>query len=78
MFVFPATVLVGWAMDKDLTLMFPKFDLFLYLMSVIIVAHLVGKGTSNWLEGSTLITSYLFIALAYWFLPGDKVRVTAQ
>ncbi|CAM9875688.1 unnamed protein product, partial [Scytosiphon promiscuus] len=58
MFVFPSTILIAWAMGKDLTLMFPKYDLFIYLMSVIIVSHLIAKGTSNWLEGSTLVTSY--------------------
>lgn len=74
MFVFPSTILIAWAMDKDLTLMFPKYDLFIYLMSVIIVAHLIAKGTSNWLEGSTLVTSYVVIGMGYWFLPPAHVR----
>lgn len=59
LFVIPTAVLLGWAMDRDLTLNFPRFEIYVYLVVVLIVSHLVGSGSSNWLLGSMLITCYL-------------------
>lgn len=67
MFVIPSMVLLGWAMDVPLTLNFPKTELYIYLIVVLIVSHLVSSGSSNWMLGSMLITCYLMVALAFWF-----------
>lgn len=67
MFVVPATVLVGWVMGRDMTLLFPSFEITLYVMCILIVAHAVGQGQSNWLFGSMLISTYVLIAVAFWF-----------
>ncbi|CAB9508053.1 Ca(2+)/H(+) antiporter [Seminavis robusta] len=37
LFVVPLTVLVGWAVDKPMTLNFPHFEIILYVLSVITV-----------------------------------------
>jgi len=66
-FVIPATVVIGWAMGREMTLLFPTFEIGLYIMSVLIVAHAVGQGSSNWLFGSMLITTYCLVGVAFWF-----------
>ncbi|KAG5176981.1 Sodium/calcium exchanger protein-domain-containing protein, partial [Tribonema minus] len=67
LFVVPSAVLLGWAMDVDMTLNFPRMEIYIFLVVVLIVSHMVGSGSSNWLLGSMLITCYLMVALAFWF-----------
>jgi Ca2+:H+ antiporter len=59
LFVIPSAVLLAWAMDRDLTLNFPRFEVYVYLVVVLIVSHICNSGSSNWLLGSMLITCYL-------------------
>jgi Ca2+:H+ antiporter len=65
--VVPLSVLVGWATDRPMTLNFPHFEVMLYIMSVLTVAIVLSNPTCNWLEGSLLITTYLLIAIGFWF-----------
>lgn len=54
-------------MDRDMTLNFPHFEIILFIMSVITVSIVLGNPRCNWLEGSLLITTYLLIAVGFWF-----------
>ncbi len=67
LFVMPLTVIVGWCAGIDMTLNFPHFEIFLFILSVIIVSICVSSSMSNWLEGSLLMTTYLMIATGFWF-----------
>eukprot|EP00752_Nemacystus_decipiens_P014165 g12596.t1 len=67
MFVVPVAVLSGWAMDRDMTLMFPNEEIILYVLSIVIVSTTVSNGTSNWLQGSLLVTTYVLVAVASWY-----------
>lgn len=67
LFVVPLTVLVGWAMDKPMTLNFPHFEITLYILSVFTVSVCLSNPRGNWLEGSLLITTYIMIAIGFWF-----------
>lgn len=67
LFVVPVTVLVGWAMDKDMTLNFPHFEITLYVLSIFTVSICTLDGKSNWLLGSLLITTYVLIAIGFWY-----------
>mmetsp|Transcript_2965 Transcript_2965/g.4095 ORF Transcript_2965/g.4095 Transcript_2965/m.4095 type:complete len:470 (-) Transcript_2965:54-1463(-) len=71
LFVVPVIVLYGWFADKDMTLNFPHFELTVYVMSIIIVALCCMDGSSNWLEGSLLVTTYLMIGVGFWY---EEVR----
>lgn len=71
LFVVPFIVLYGWAKDIDMTLNFPHFEIMLYILAVIIVTNCVMNGKSNWLEGSLLISTYLMIAVGFWY---EKVK----
>ena len=67
LFVVPVIVSYGWFVGKDMTLNFPHFELILYILSIIIVALCILDGSSNWLEGSLLITTYFMICVGFWF-----------
>ena len=67
LFVVPLTVLVGWALDKPMTFIFPHFEIILYFLSVITVSIVINYPKVNWLEGSLLITTYILIAVGFWY-----------
>lgn len=67
LFVTPLTVIVGWYVDRPMTLNFPQFEVILFILSVIVVSICVSNSKSNWLEGSMLITTYVMIAVGFWF-----------
>ena len=67
LFVVPVTVLVGWATGKPMTLNFPTFEITLYVLSIFTVSICTLGGKSNWLLGSLLITTYILIAIGFWF-----------
>lgn len=41
----------------------------LLFVSVLLVNYLIGDGKSHWLEGVMLMTMYLIIAIAGWYVP---------
>uniref|UniRef100_A0A7S1ZP93 Sodium/calcium exchanger membrane region domain-containing protein n=1 Tax=Trieres chinensis TaxID=1514140 RepID=A0A7S1ZP93_TRICV len=67
LFATPVTVLIGWATGRDMTLNFPHFEIVLFVLSVIIVSICVSNPKTNWLEGSLLMTTYVMIAVGFWF-----------
>mmetsp|Transcript_1231 Transcript_1231/g.3855 ORF Transcript_1231/g.3855 Transcript_1231/m.3855 type:complete len:93 (+) Transcript_1231:1133-1411(+) len=76
LFVVPVVVVAGWVMGKAMTLSYPTFEIAIYLMSVLIVAHLTVNGRSNWIFGSTLVTTYALIAVAVLF--EDESSISEQ
>ncbi|KAJ4421552.1 hypothetical protein N0V82_003690 [Gnomoniopsis sp. IMI 355080] len=69
LFVTPLVVILGWMMDKDMSLYFTLFETISLFVSAFIVNFLVLDGRSNYLEGSLLCASYVIIALAAFFYP---------
>ncbi|GBG25201.1 Vacuolar cation/proton exchanger 2 [Hondaea fermentalgiana] len=65
--VVPALCVVGWIVDKPLTLDFHPFETVVLVVSVLVVTSTVRQGTSTWLEGIMLIISYCIIAVAYFY-----------
>jgi len=50
-FVLPVTVLVGWAIGKELTLAFDPFAVIILTLSVVLSYFVTSDGYSNWLLG---------------------------
>jgi Ca2+:H+ antiporter len=67
LFVVPLAVMVGWATGKPMTLNFPQFEILLFILSILTVQIILSNPKVNWLEGSLLITTYLMIAVGFWF-----------
>jgi len=67
LFVVPLIVLIGWAVDIDMTINFPPFEIILFILSIFIVSIAMGNTKSNWLLGALLIITYIMIAIGFWF-----------
>ena len=67
LFVVPVTVIWGWFANKPMTLNFPVYEISLYILSIFTVSICLGTGKSNWLLGSVLITTYIMLAIGFWF-----------
>ena len=67
LFVVPLTVLVGWMVDRDMNLNFPQFEVILFVLSIFTVSVVLANPSSHWLEGSLLMTTYILIAVGFWF-----------
>ena len=74
MFVLPVVVMIGSLTGKTMSLKFPAFEVYLYIMSVFIVALCLSNERSNWLEGSLLVFAYVLVAVGIWFenTPDDQ------
>ncbi|EAW13476.1 putative membrane bound cation transporter [Aspergillus clavatus NRRL 1] len=73
-FVTPLVVILGWCMDKDMSLYFTLFETICLFVTAFVVNFLVLDGRSNYLEGALLIAAYVIIAVAAFFYPppGDQ------
>ena len=72
LFVTPVIVLLGWALNKDMSLYFSLFETISLFVSAFIVNFLVLDGRSNYLEGALLIAAYIIIAVAAFFYPDSS------
>lgn len=73
LFVTPVVVILGWIMDRDMSLYFTLFETVCMFVSTFIVNFLVRDGRSNYLEGVLLASAYLIIAVAAFYLPNPRV-----
>lgn len=68
-FVTPLIVLLGWCLNRDMSLYFSLFETISLFASTFIVNYLMIDGRSNYLEGALLIAAYVIIAVAAFFYP---------
>lgn len=61
-FVTPLVVILGWCMNKDMSLYFTLFETICLFVTAFVVNFLVLDGRSNYLEGALLIAAYVIIA----------------
>ena len=71
LFVLPMVVLIGWFTGREMSMKFPSFEVYLYLLSVIIVSLCLSNQRSNWLEGSLLVFTYALIAIGIYYEKDD-------
>ncbi|KAH6960618.1 Sodium/calcium exchanger protein-domain-containing protein [Fusarium avenaceum] len=67
----PFMVILGWIMDKPMTLYFTLFETVCLFVSAFIVNFLVLDGRSNYLEGALLCAVYIIIAVVAFFYPDE-------
>ncbi|KAG5913342.1 hypothetical protein E4U42_001270 [Claviceps africana] len=72
LFVTPLVVILGWIMDKPMTLYFTLFETVCLFVSAFIVNFLVLDGRSNYLEGALLCAVYVIIAVVAFFFPDER------
>lgn len=69
--VTPFLVILGWIMDRPMTLNFDIFATVVFFLSVLITSYVIADGKSNYLEGAMLLGMYTIIALAFYVYPDD-------
>jgi Ca2+:H+ antiporter len=67
--VAPALVLYSFAIGHPMTLLFNAFEITAIALSVLATSMVVTDGESNWVEGLQLMSVYLILALAFYFVP---------
>jgi Ca2+:H+ antiporter len=67
--VAPALVLYSFAIGEPMTLLFNAFEIAAIALSVLTAEIVVQDGESNWVEGLQLLSVYLVLALAFYFVP---------
>ncbi|KAG6229652.1 hypothetical protein E4U23_005968 [Claviceps purpurea] len=72
LFVTPLVVILGWIMDKQMSLYFTLFETVCLFVSTFVVNFLVLDGRSNYLEGALLCAVYVIIAVVAFFFPDDR------
>jgi len=68
-FITPFIVILGWIMDKPMSLYFNIFETVALFVTAFVINFLILDGRSNYLEGSLLIAAYVIIALSSFFYP---------
>ncbi|KAA1082381.1 hypothetical protein PGT21_001626 [Puccinia graminis f. sp. tritici] len=76
LFVVPLLVILGWIMDKPLTLLFDPFESITLFLSVLIVNYTIQDGRANWIEGFILMCVYVIVAVAFFFYPSNAADIT--
>ncbi|KAF2193475.1 Calcium/proton exchanger [Zopfia rhizophila CBS 207.26] len=71
LFVTPFLVILGWILDKPMTLHFQGFETVVFFLSVLVVNYLIQDGKSNYLEGAMCLGTYTIIGLAFYVYPDD-------
>ena len=67
--VAPALVLYSFAIGRPMSLLFNAFEIVAIALSVLATQIVVADGESNWVEGLQLLSVYLILALAFYFVP---------
>ena len=67
--VAPVIVLYSFAIGQPMSLLFNAFEIAAIAFSVLSASMVVVDGESNWVEGLQLMSVYLILALAFYFVP---------
>jgi Ca2+:H+ antiporter len=68
LFVIPILVFISHIFNYGFTLVFSFFEIISMVFAVMIINYLLADGRCNWLEGVQLMSVYLIIAVAFYFI----------
>jgi len=69
LFVAPTLVLYSFLLGKPMSLLFNAFEIVAIALSVFAASMVVNDGESNWVEGVQLLSVYVILGLAFYFVP---------
>ena len=69
LFVAPAIVLYSYALGQPMSLLFNALEITAIGLSVLATALVAADGESNWVEGLQLLSVYVIVAMAFYFVP---------
>jgi len=68
LFAAPVLVFFGLIVGNPLTLVFTPLEVVAVAVGVLIAAYIALDGKSNWVEGLQLVSVYMILAIAFFFL----------
>lgn len=68
----PLVILVGWGMNKDMSLNFELFDATVLILAIIVVGNFLRDGRSDYLEGALSVFVYALIAVSAFYYPNPE------
>ncbi len=68
LFVVPILIFISLIMARPFALVFNIFQLISMIFAVMIVNYLSADGRCNWLEGAQLLTVYMILVVAFFFV----------
>merc|ERR1712134_62944 len=77
-FVLPGCVLIGWLMDRSMTLYFHAYETMCMFLAVVVISAILQGGTTNWLVGATCMSVYIMIATGFWFHSLEELSVDEE
>jgi Ca2+:H+ antiporter len=73
LFVAPLLVVVGWIMDRHLTLSFGILESVVLLLSSFVMVLILQNGRSNYLDGVLCLGLCIIIAMTFFFFANDSM-----
>ena len=67
--VAPVLVFASYGVGHPMDLVFTPFEVFSVVLAVLAVNLIVADGESNWMEGIQLLSVYIVLGIAFYFLP---------
>ena len=64
----PVLVFFGLLVGNPLTLVFTPLEVVAVAVGVMIASYIALDGKSNWVEGLQLVSVYIILAIAFFFL----------
>ncbi|GKZ00743.1 hypothetical protein MPSEU_001026200 [Mayamaea pseudoterrestris] len=77
-FVLPGSVLIGYFLDRSMTLYFHPYETTCLVFGVVCVAAILQGGTTNWFVGAILVGVYVIIATGIWFHEMEDLSVDGE
>ncbi|KAG6877847.1 hypothetical protein C0993_003220 [Termitomyces sp. T159_Od127] len=71
LFWMPFLVVLGWWLNKPMSLLFDFFEVAVLLGSCFIVNYVTADAKTNWAEGFAMVAFYCMIAVCAWFYTGQ-------
>jgi Ca2+:H+ antiporter len=72
LFWMPLVTLLGWWMNKPMSMFFDLFEVVLLVGACFLVNYVTADAKTNWAEGWVLVSFYLMIGLSAWYYPGQS------
>ncbi|KZS95242.1 hypothetical protein SISNIDRAFT_439283 [Sistotremastrum niveocremeum HHB9708] len=72
LFWMPFCVVLGWWINKPLTLLFDLFEVSVLIATCFLVNYVTADSKTNWAEGVIMIAFYAMIGVVAWFYPGQE------
>ncbi|OJJ42423.1 hypothetical protein ASPZODRAFT_137329 [Penicilliopsis zonata CBS 506.65] len=72
LFLAPITVLIGWGLQKEMTLIFGLYETVVLFASVLLVSFLMVQNKTTSLEGFMLASCFVVISIGAYVLPDPQ------